>query len=60
MPIELVVSEIIENAFNIDFNTIFAVTYRTAIVTLLIVFVIKWLGNKGLGRLGSIEIIIIL
>ena len=46
MPIELVVSEIIENAFNIDFNTIFAVTFRTAIVTLLIVFVIKWLGNK--------------
>lgn len=31
----------IENAFNIDFNTIFAVTFRTAIVTLLIVFVIK-------------------
>lgn len=60
MPIELVVSEIIENAFNIDFNIIFAVTFRTAIVTLLIVFVIKWLGNKGLGQLSSIELIIIL
>ena len=41
MPIELVVSEIIENAFSIDFNTIFAVIFRTAIVTLIIVFVIK-------------------
>jgi uncharacterized membrane protein YcaP (DUF421 family) len=60
MPIELLVSEIIESAFTIDFNTIFAVTFRTAIVTLLIVFVIKWLGNKGLGQLSSIELIIIL
>ena len=60
MSIELFISEIIENAFNVDFNTIFAVTFRTAIVTLLIVFVIKWLGNKGLGQLSSIELIIIL
>ena len=37
-----------------------AVTTRTAIVTLLIVFVIKWLGNKGLGQLSSFELIIIL
>lgn len=50
--------KIIENAFNMDFNTIFAVTFRTAIVTLLIVFVIKKLGNKGLGQLSSIELII--
>ena len=38
----------------------FAVTFRTAIVTILIVFVIKWLGNKGMGQLSSIELIIIL
>ena len=60
MPIELVVSEIMENAFNVDFKMMFAVILRTAIVTLLIVFVIKWLGNKGLGQLSSIELIIIL
>ena len=54
------VPEIIENTFNIDFNTIFAVTFRIAIVTLLIVFVIKWLGNKGLGQISIIELIIIL
>ncbi len=60
MPIELLVSEIIENAFNMDYKMMFAVIFRTAIVTLLIVFVIKWLGNKGLGQLSSIELIIIL
>jgi uncharacterized membrane protein YcaP (DUF421 family) len=60
MSIELAISEIVKNAFNVDFNTIFAVIFRTTIVTLLIVFVIKWLGNKGLGQLSSIELIIIL
>jgi uncharacterized membrane protein YcaP (DUF421 family) len=60
MSIELVISQIVENAFNIDFQKIFAVIFRTAIVTLLIVFVIKWLGNKGLGQLSTIELIIIL
>ena len=60
MAIELVVSEIVENAFNIDMKTLFAVIFRTTIVTLLIVFVIKWLGNKGLGQLSTIELIIIL
>jgi uncharacterized membrane protein YcaP (DUF421 family) len=61
MAIELLaIAEIIKNAFNVDFNTIFAVIFRTTIVTLLIVFVIKWLGNKGLGQLSTIELIIIL
>ncbi len=60
MSIELLVSGIIETALYIDFNTLFAVTFRTAIVTILIVFVIKWLGNKGMGQLSSIELIIIL
>jgi hypothetical protein len=46
MSIELIL-QIIENAFNVDFKMMFAVLiFRTAIVTLLIVFVIKWLGNK--------------
>ena len=62
MAIELLaISEIIKNAFNVDFKMMFAVViFRTAIVTLLIVFVIKWLGNKGLGQLRIIELIIIL
>ena len=60
MSIELVVSDILENAFNIDYKMMFSVIFRTAIVTLLIVFVIKWLGNKGMGQLSTIELIIIL
>lgn len=59
MSIELVVSDIIKNAFNIDFNTLVAVTFSTAIVVFLIVFVIRWLGNKGLGQLKTIELIIL-
>ena len=38
----------------------FVAIFITTIVTLLIVFVIKWLGNKGLGQLSTIELIIIL
>jgi uncharacterized membrane protein YcaP (DUF421 family) len=60
MSIELVLSGIVENAFNMDYKMMLAVIFRTTIVTLLIVFVIKWLGNKGLGQLSSIELIIIL
>ena len=60
MSIELVLSGIVENAFNMDYKMMLAVIFRTTIVTLLIVFVIKWLGNKGLGQLSTIELIIIL
>jgi uncharacterized membrane protein YcaP (DUF421 family) len=59
MPIEFI-SGIVENAFNTDLKTIFAVTFSTVIVTFLIVFVIRWLGNKRLGQLSTIELIIIL
>ena len=59
MPIESL-SQIIENAFNIDFNTFVAVSFSTAIVALLIVFVILWLENKGMAPLSTIELIIIL
>jgi uncharacterized membrane protein YcaP (DUF421 family) len=41
-------------------NTILTVSFSTAIVAFLIVFVIRWLGNKGLGQLSTIELIIIL
>jgi hypothetical protein len=39
MPLEYV-RPILENALNIDFKTLFALIFRKAIVTLLIVFVI--------------------
>ena len=54
------ISGIIENSLSIDFNTFVAVSFSTAIVALLIVFVIRWLGNKGMGQLSTIELIIIL
>ena len=54
------ISGIIENALSIDSNTLFVVSFSTAIVAFLIIFVIRWLGNKGLGQLSSIELIIIL
>ena len=53
------ISGIIENALSIDFNTLFAVSFSTAIVAFLIIFVIRWLGNKGMGQLSTIELIIL-
>jgi uncharacterized membrane protein YcaP (DUF421 family) len=53
-------SEILEHSVSIDSNTLLAVSFSTAIVAFLIVFVIRWLGNKGLGQLTTIELIIIL
>jgi uncharacterized membrane protein YcaP (DUF421 family) len=60
MSRELVISDIIKNMFNVDFNTITSVIFSTSIVVFLIVFVIRWLGNKGMGQLKTIELIIIL
>ena len=53
------VSDIIKNLFNTDLNTIVGATFSTAIVVFLIVFVIRWLGNKGMGELKTIELIIL-
>jgi uncharacterized membrane protein YcaP (DUF421 family) len=53
------VSDIIKNLFNTDLNTIVGATFSTAIVVFLIVFVIRWLGNKGMGQLKTIELIIL-
>ena len=48
------------NLFKIEPKTIFSVIFSTATVVFLIVFVIRWLGNKGMGQLKTIELIIIL
>ena len=58
--IDLIVSQIIETLFKIEPKTIFSVIFSTATVVFLIVFVIRWLGNKGMGQLKTIELIIIL
>ena len=59
MSVESVLSDIIRNTFNIDFNTLVGITFSTAIVVFLLVFVIRWLGNKGMGQLKTIELIIL-
>jgi uncharacterized membrane protein YcaP (DUF421 family) len=59
MSIESAVSDIIKNTFNIDFNTIVGAIFSTTIVVFLLVFVIRWLGNKGMGQLKTIELIIL-
>ena len=53
------VSDIIKNIFHIDFNTIVGAIFGTTIVVFLIVFVIRWRGNKGMGQLKTIELIIL-
>jgi uncharacterized membrane protein YcaP (DUF421 family) len=39
---------------------IFSVILRTLIVTFLILTIIRWLGNKGIGQLNSFELLIII
>lgn len=39
---------------------IFSVVLRTMIVTLLVLAIIRWLGNKGIGQLNSFELLIII
>jgi uncharacterized membrane protein YcaP (DUF421 family) len=50
---------ILENAFNAEYNLILSIIVRTVIVTFLILFIIRWLGNKGLGQLTTFELIIL-
>jgi uncharacterized membrane protein YcaP (DUF421 family) len=50
---------ILENAFNAESNLILSIIVRTIIVTFLILFIIRWLGNKGLGQLTTFELIIL-
>jgi hypothetical protein len=57
MSVALIVTKIIENALDVDFKIMLAVIFRTEIVTLLIVFVLTWLGNKSLSQSSSIELI---
>jgi uncharacterized membrane protein YcaP (DUF421 family) len=41
-------------------DIIFSVILRTLIVTLLVLTIIRWLGNKGIGQLNSFELLIII
>jgi uncharacterized membrane protein YcaP (DUF421 family) len=56
---EYLLLSILENAFSAEYNLIFSIIVRTIIVTFLILFIIRWLGNKGLGQLTTFELIIL-
>jgi uncharacterized membrane protein YcaP (DUF421 family) len=49
----------VETAFNTDYDLIISVIFRTVIVTVLILFIVRWLGNKGLGQLTTFELLIV-
>jgi uncharacterized membrane protein YcaP (DUF421 family) len=49
----------VETAFNTDYDLIISVIFRTVIVTILVLFIIRWLGNKGLGQLTTFELLIV-
>ena len=41
-------------------DVILSVVLRTVIVTFLVLAIIRWLGNKGVGQLNSFELLIII
>ncbi len=44
-----------QDALNADFDLIVSVILRTIIVTLIVLFIFRWLGNKGLGQLSTLN-----
>ena len=49
-----------QDALNAEPDLIISVILRTLIVTLIILFIFRWLGNKGLGQLSTFELIILI
>jgi uncharacterized membrane protein YcaP (DUF421 family) len=56
---EYLLLNILENAFNAERNLIISIIVRTMIVTFLILFIMQWLGTKGLGQLTTFKLIIL-
>jgi uncharacterized membrane protein YcaP (DUF421 family) len=57
--ISLIPKDFVDTAFNAEYDLIVSVIFRTVIVTVLILFIIRWLGNKGLGQLTTFELLIL-
>ena len=57
--ISIIPDDFVETAFNADYDVIVSVIFRTIIVTLIVLFIIRWLGNKGLGQLSTFELLIV-
>jgi uncharacterized membrane protein YcaP (DUF421 family) len=60
MLVELFSLGIVSDAFKTDNVIISSIIFRTAIITIFILFAIKLLGNKGIGQLTTTELIILL
>lgn len=60
MSTESFITEFVNNAVLSTPEIIFSVVLRTLIVTFLVLAIIRWLGNKGVGQLNSFELLIII
>jgi uncharacterized membrane protein YcaP (DUF421 family) len=60
MSAESFITEFVNNAVLSTPEIIFSVVLRTLIVTFLVLAIIRWLGNKGVGQLNSFELLIII
>ncbi|MGI0020831.1 MAG: DUF421 domain-containing protein [Nitrososphaera sp.] len=49
-----------ETAFAIDGDFLASVIVRTVIITFFALFVIRWMGHKGLGQLSMYELILVI
>lgn len=60
IPMVMFLEQFLNEAILSSPEIIFSVILRTLIVTLLVLTIIRWLGNKGLGQLNSFELLIII
>jgi uncharacterized membrane protein YcaP (DUF421 family) len=60
MSVESFLTEFVNSAVISTPQILFSVVLRTLIVTLLVLAIIRWLGNKGVGQLNSFELLIII
>ena len=54
--ISIIPDQFVETAFKADYDLIVSVIFRTVIVTLIVLLIIRWLGNKGLGQTDNFRI----
>jgi uncharacterized membrane protein YcaP (DUF421 family) len=50
----------IDSALTLDTDLVLSVVFRTIMVTLFVLFAIRWMGHKGLGQLSMYELIILI
>ena len=60
MSVESFLTEFVNSAVISTPQILFSVVLRTLIVTFLVLAIIRWLGNKGVGQLNSFELLIII